>query len=410
MCAVASLIPWLLRLFAALIAGGLQSLRFALQSPADRLRSAGRILADAKKGAKLAVSPLRFVSEGLYRIEPAFLGRGEAGEAAQPVVIYFTGTGETVHAPLPAYRALVQAAQGLAELAHFVVEAPLARGAYYGSSAFSSRMWERVQPIVQQHAGPFVLVGLSRGAIAALDMGARLAEEHGKVAAVLAMSPPLKLPSQLPNSIVEVAAFEPIVERISAALPHVPQIFARLAESIVRHVHVYLTAVLQAELGMLGDEDFKYAQYDIDLRGPIESSARAVREFRLLVEAPDGELLHFANRVACVAARTPRFFAALVWGERDGWVRAASCEERMVAALARENTPQDRVITSIQDGGGHGLFREHARSLEPVAALFERVKHEAQARHQVQCTEAEKARHFERKLRASEHPPRLNED
>lgn len=399
-----------MRLLTALLLGGVQSLRFLVQTPRDRLRAALQILARSQHEVAPLRSPLCSVGEGLYRIEPDFFAAGSAPSDDKPVVIYFTGTGESAHAPLPAYRALINASAGLSGCEHFVVEAPFSRGAYYGSAAFSSRMWERVQPLVESHAGPFVLVGLSRGAIAALEVGARISEEHGKVAAVLAMSAPLKLPARLPDSVVQIAALERAVERIAEVLPFVPRWVARLAEALVERVHLYLTAVLQVELGMLGAEDFRFAKHDVDVRGPIESSGRAVREFRLLVEAPDRELEHFAQRVAGVASRTVRFFAALTWGERDQWLPATSCAERLNAALSREQTPSDRVVSSIQPGIGHGLFRDHTGSHTESIVLLTRVLSEATTRAEAQRQQSLRSRHVEEKLRANESAPHPNED
>jgi hypothetical protein len=398
----------LVQLWFALLLGGVRALRFLLKTPADRVRAGRRMLREYKEQAATDGDCLVPASEGLHQMAPVFLSHAE-GLAQRPgIVIYFTGTGETPHAPLPAYRRLIAAATGLSGLRHYVVEAPWSRGAYYGSSAFSSRIWEQLLPLITREPGPFVFVGLSRGAVAALDTGARVAEEHGKVAAVLAMSPPFKLPQRLPASIVEVAKLEPVVERLGIWLPLSPSWAQQLVTRVVRRVHLLLTAIVHAELGMLAEEDFCYAVRDIELRGAVESSARAVREFRLLVEAPDRELDHFTSRVAAAAARTPRFFASLVWGEEDAWAPAAACHARLSRALVREKTPSDRVALAMLPGRGHGLFREHAHSVEPLAALLVRAQHEADARSRAQEARTDADRTFQQKLLQA--PPGLPHD
>ncbi len=403
----ASLTIVLLRLWAliqvlfALLLGGVRTLRFLLSTPADRLR-AGRSMVrghEAHEASPAApVEALLPASEGLHCIAPPWLNHPD-GEAHGPgIVIYFTGTGETPHALLPAYQRLIAATSGLSALRHYVVEAPWSRGAYYGSSAFSSRIWEQVLPLVTREPGPFLLIGLSRGAVAALDTGARIAEELSKVASVLAMSPPLKVPECLPISVVQVAKLESVVERLGTWLPLAPRWLQRAVEPIVRRLHLLLTALIQAELGMLADEDFRYAVHDVALRGATESSARAVREFRMLVEAKERELEHFVSRVAATAARTPRFCASLVWGEKDTWAPAAACHERLAKALLREHTPKDRVTLTMLPARGHGLFREHAFPIAPLSTLLLNAQHEAQVRSRAQQARTDAERSFQQRL------------
>ncbi len=388
----------LLQVWFALLVGGVRVLRFLLAAPAHRVRAGRRMLREHAARGATSETVLSLASEGLHCIDPPFLNHPEGDTHGSGIVIYFTGTGETPRAPLPAYRRLIEACGGLCGLRHFVVEAPWSRGAYYGSSAFSSRIWEQVLPLVTRERGPFILIGLSRGAVAALDTGARIAEEHGKVAAVLAISPPLKVPARLPASIVEVAKLEPVVERLGRWLPVAPRLVQRTVETLVRRVHLLLTAVIHAELGMLADEDFGYAVRDVELRGATESSARAVREFRMLVEAKERELELLVSRVAATAARTPRFFASLVWGEKDTWAPAAACRERLALALLRENTPTDSVMLTMLPARGHGLFREHAEDITPLSTLLRATQQQAQARARAQQARTDADRSFQQKL------------
>jgi surfactin synthase thioesterase subunit len=70
-----------------------------------------------------------------------------------------------------------------------VFEAPLDQGAYYGPEAFGASLWQRVEPIVTHYPGPFVLVGISRGGLVALDTAraSRKARQGGQRA--LAVGP-----------------------------------------------------------------------------------------------------------------------------------------------------------------------------------------------------------------------------
>jgi pimeloyl-ACP methyl ester carboxylesterase len=324
------------------------------------------------------------------------------------VVVYFTGTGETPHAPMAAFERLVAGSEAR-EARRFVVEAPSGRGAYYGSSAFSARIWQRVESLVAAHAGPFVLVGFSRGALAALDVAARITEEQGKVASVLSFSPPLDTPQRWPHSIRAISRFEPVLEHLEAALVELPQL-ARLADWLVERIHLVFTARIQMEHDMHEDQGMQLALSDLRERGAIASGKRAAREFRLLVEAHSRELELFAHGVAGVAARTARFFAILAWGENDPWAPALASRARIERALARENTPADRLTTLMFPGRGHALFREIHQPMAPCSELLDRAFREALAREASARERKQKAQAFERALRDSARPDPRTDD
>jgi pimeloyl-ACP methyl ester carboxylesterase len=375
---------------------------FVLRSPRDSLRAwraARRAFASYQGEIR---RPLTRLGEGLYRLDAQDPEPSRARDV-EPTVIYFTGSGETPHAPTTAYRRLLGSTQACSA-AHFVVEAPSGRGAYYGSGAFSARIWERVRPLVEAREGPFVLVGFSRGALAALDVATRLSDEHGKVVSVLAFSPPLETKQVLPASIVGIARLEPVIERIEAALLPLPSWAQRLAEHVVERVHLVFSGLVHIELGMLDPYDLTLTLHDMRLGGALATSLRVVREFRLLVEANSRELELFARQVAGSAARSARLFAALVWGENDPWAPAAASMARMQAALTRESSPPDRVRLHMLQGRGHALFRESELSIEPLTSLLESTFSEALARVKVERARRDKAEAFERALRDSKRP------
>jgi hypothetical protein len=390
------------RLFVWLLVGAAKTLAFVLKSPADSLRAfraARRALAGYEGRASPALTQL---AAGLFRLSEPALPRADDKDVA-PTVIYFTGTGETPHAPLSAYLRLLGTSRAR-QVAHFVVEAPSGRGAYYGSGAFSARIWERVRELVEANQGPFVLVGFSRGALAALDVGTRIAEEQGKVASVLALSPPLETPAPLPPSIVAIASFEQVLERMELALLDAPRWARTLAEGLVERMHLVFSGLVQIELRMLDLDDLLLTLHDMRQGGALPTSARAVREFRLLVEARSRELELFARSVAATAARTSRFFAALVWGEHDPWAPAHAAKARMEAAMAREGSPKDRVVLHMLNERGHALFREAHLPIEPLSALLESTYDEALARHEMERARRDRAEAFERTLRESKRP------
>jgi pimeloyl-ACP methyl ester carboxylesterase len=388
------------RLFVWLLVGSAKVAAFFLRSPRDSLcalRASRRVLARYEGAGQPTLTKL---GEGLFQLPMSIASDNDV----EPTVIYFTGSGETPHAPCAAYLRLLGHGR-LREAAHFVVEAPSGRGAYYGSGAFSGRIWEHVRPLVEKREGPFVLVGFSRGALAALDVATRMAEEQGKVVSVLAFSPPLETKRVLPASIVGIAGFETVLEHIAVALAHAPAVMRAFTERVVERLHLVFTGLVQIELGMLDlDTDLTLTLHDMRKGGAIATSSRVVREFRLLVEAKSRELELFARQVAATAARTARFFAHLVWGEHDPWAPAHASRARIEAALERENSPPDRVQLTMLKARGHALFRESERPIEPLTSLFESAHAEALSRVQVERTRRDKAEAFERTLRESKRP------
>ncbi|HKO93908.1 MAG TPA: hypothetical protein VJU61_22295, partial [Polyangiaceae bacterium] len=117
---------------------------------------------------------LSALSPGVWRV-PAPEPAPEAEPLDPLIVLQFTGTGESVHAAYANTRGLFRGVPALANARHYVFEAPLDQGAYYGPEAFGASLWQRVEPIVTHYPGPFVLVGVSRGGLVALDHGARIA-------------------------------------------------------------------------------------------------------------------------------------------------------------------------------------------------------------------------------------------
>jgi pimeloyl-ACP methyl ester carboxylesterase len=387
-------------LFWALMAC-LRVVLFFARSPRVSARSIGearRALAAYTGGGSPRLTAL---SEGVFELPGP-----EAPDA--PVVVYFTGTGETPHVPMAAFERLLSGSQA-GTGRRFVVEAPSGRGAYYGSAAFSARIWQRVERVVAGHAGPFVLVGFSRGALAALDVAARITEEQGKVASVLSFSPPLDTPAKWPHSIVAISRFEPVLEHLDTALGELPRL-RRLAEWLIERIHLVFTARIQMEHDMHAAHEMELALRDLRERGAIAAGQRATREFRLLVEAHSRELELFAHGVAGVAARTPRFFALLAWGENDPWAPALASRARIERALSRESTPRDRLVTHMFAGRGHALFREIHQPIAACSELLDRVWREALAREESARERKQNAQAFERALRDSARPEPRTDD
>lgn len=300
-----------------------------------------------------------------------------AGQArprdGSPVILYFTGTGETPEAALRGLRRLSERIPALSNATECVVAQPTNRGAYYNASQFAARIWDVVVPLVTRYQGPFILIGFSRGALVALDVATRIAEEHSKVAAALALSPPLLVPRRLPVPVTVLARFEAILEGVRNAAQALPAWMARKVEQHVWSGQVFLTAMVLKDLGMLGREELEFAVNDMRERGCFESGLCAAREFRLLVEAQPRESHIFMERLARSFAENPGLHAELVWGSEDTWVETLACRARMDTLFARY--PAARAHMGVREiaGQGHSLFRAMGADVEPTLQSLARV-------------------------------------
>lgn len=395
---------WTLWLIGWCLIGVLRVALFLLRSPRDSARAIAAARRALKSYRSEPPTGMTRLSEGLFSLATD----SNPPDPDQPTVIYFTGTGETPHAPVLALRRLLAASEAQSARV-FVVEAPSGSGAYYGSSAFSARIWQRLTQLLQREPGPFVLIGFSRGALAALDMGARIAEEQAKVASVLAFSPPLETPVTWPPTIVGISRFEELLERIERARPHVPKVLARFLGWVIERVHLVFTALVHFELDMHEDPGLTLALYDLRQSDSLTCAMRSAREFRLLLEAHTRELELFARNIAGVARRSQRFAASIVWGEADIWAPAVASKARMEGALAREQTPPERISLTMLKGRGHGLFREIHAPLTPLVSELVSVWHKARQMSSAEHERRHRQRTLERTLRESERPARADD-
>ncbi len=318
-----------------------------------------------------------------------------------PVVLYFTGTGETPEALAASFQRLRRGVPALANATEYVVMAPNNKGAYYGSNQFASRMWEAVAPLAAHYPGPFVLVGFSRGALVALEIATRIAEEHAKVASVLALSPPLLVPKQLPLPVVTVARFEQVVEGLQAATRELPSWIANHTERVVRSSFILLTAMVLKNLGVLAREELLLAVQAVNGRGAFESSLQASREFRLLLEAKSRDADLFTEGLARSIAQSRRLFAALLWGSDDTWVETKACVARATYLLRKEPDARSRFLLDTAQGQGHALFRASGADQEPSLRCLARVADEANQRA---AFEEQRSAQTDIMIRASENP------
>ena len=157
--------------------------RFGLRAGSRYRASVSRAFRNARQielERESWASPLTRYRGAVHAVDATFLlsaaGVAKQGDTPLPaalrdaVVLQFTGTGETRHGPLAIIANMLAHSPELAVLPHYIVDAPESAAAYTGARAFAEQLWKDIEPLVDAHAGPFFFVGLSRGALAALEL------------------------------------------------------------------------------------------------------------------------------------------------------------------------------------------------------------------------------------------------
>lgn len=201
-----------------------------------------------------------------------------------PIVLYLTGTGETPEALVESLSPLRSAIPALAGAQEYVFDAPFCKDAYDGPTQFAESAWTVIEPLTAGSPGPFILIGMSRGAVLALDLAGRIASSQGKVATVLALSPPMAVPSTLPRLVLTIARMEALLEGVHACVATEPEWLRNVAEAGVRQSQIFLTAMVLKSLGILDERELAFVIRSINEHGALQSSLRSSREFRLLRE------------------------------------------------------------------------------------------------------------------------------
>ena len=329
-------------------------------------------------------SPLTACSASVYRVDPAFLAQFTAGtDRTSPqlsaalragCVVHFTGTGETRHGPLASIELLLAHTPALGALEHLIVDAPAHAAAYSGAMPFAEELWQELSPVLQARRGPCLFVGLSRGALAAIELGYRTAIEQDKIVSVLAQSPPFVRPARMPPAIELIASCERLVTRSIAQLellpsPHLKRAYLQLSKPI----QTLLTASVLAELNLADVPNQTLAMRDLLRDDPIASSLRSVREFAMLTRIQQDELSQFADKLGAVVTREARLSVAIAWGENDPWTPAAANHALVEDAVRRAGGSATNTLLRVVPGVGHAFCREHGQPAAELHAITKQL-------------------------------------
>jgi|GEM_PF-7046831 len=321
-------------------------------------------------------SPLTACSPSVYQVDPAFIARMArpspqlSAALRAGCVLHFTGTGETRHGPLASIELLLAHTPALAALDHFVVDAPAHAAAYSGAMPFAEQLWLELSPLLQARSGPCLFVGLSRGALAALELGFRTAVEQDKIVSVLAQSPPFVRPARMPPAIELIASCERLVLRSSAQLELFPspRVLRRYVQ-LSKPIQTLLTACVLAELNLDDAPNQTLAMRDLLRDDPLASSLRSVREFAMLTRVQQDELSEFADKLGATVTQEPRLSVAVAWGQNDPWTPAAANLALVERALRRAGGSDANTLLRVVPGVGHAFCREQAQPAAELRAI-----------------------------------------
>jgi len=292
-------------------------------------------------------------------------------------VIHLNGTGEPLHAILPGLQTVFSLQPQLAAHRHLLIDVPDAVNAFDGAEEFRNALRDILAPVLEGTHGGLLLIGLSRGGVAAMDLGATWVRTSRRAVGVLALSPPLIGDYERPQTVRDIACLEPMMAQLAQLAKVLPRWLLRGQDWLLRRSYLALTSFTLAEFEMDSVPVLRWAAWDLRHQDPIGSILRANREFAMLLRVSDRVLHDGCDHVARTAASHDGLSVYMLWGERDKWVPADRCAERARASFAAADVPAERVKVDVLPGWGHALSRQHApdstQLAECVAQLAARV-------------------------------------
>lgn len=325
--------------------------------------------------------PLSQIGTDLYEVDTAALCELAAAPSTSDVVtvVHLLGSGETRLSPLPGLRALIAAEPALAAHRHLIIDTPTQPAAFLGPDAFAERLTRNLGTVLQGE-GPLLLFGLSRGAVASLEIACRVGVQQQRPVAALALSPPARADYTWPKSVVDIASLEPATSAV-AELGWMPGPIARFTETRMRHTFMAFSAWVMAELSFACRETLSWVACETMRRPPTVLCLRAVREFVLLTRVPDTELRHAYNAIADRVGACPHLKLTMCWGENDVWIPAHAAKERIDGALERRGVDSERMQTHVLPGWNHGIGRQLDNDFGPLAERVQAHIEWLQQRH-----------------------------
>lgn len=318
---------------------------------------------------------LKPLAEGLFEVVPAALGQtstpgGHADDAEAPItIVHLLGSGEIAYSPLPGLRAMCALDPEIARHRHVILDTPHAPGAFFGPLEFASRAFHGLRPLLQDPTtGPLLLLGLSRGAIAAIELAFRAVDRTGKPTAAVALSPPTRGDIPWPASVRDVGLLEPGADAtIRLPLPKPLRIFRHAG---FLRAYVRVTGAMYHELNIDDDGTLDLLARYLRQSRPTETCLRALREYALLARVSDAELRQAYAGFAERAAGDGRVHLSLCWGEGDVWMPHAACRQRIQDLIDRHRVPPERLQLHTLPGWNHCVGRQLDQDFQPIVSMI----------------------------------------
>lgn len=323
--------------------------------------------------------PFEQTHPGVLEIRRDYLrGLGLPEQQPSPLtVIHLNGTGEPLHAILPGLETVFSLQPQLAGHRHLLIDVPDAVDAFNGADEFRSALRDILAPVLSGTHGGLLLIGLSRGGVAAMDLGAMWVRTSRRAVGVLALSPPLIGDYERPQTVRDIACLEPMMVQMAQLAKVLPRWWLRAQDWVLRRSYLALTSFTLAEFEMDSAAVLRWAAWDLRRQDPIGSILRANREFAMLLRVSDQVLHAGCNQVARTAASHDGLSVYMLWGARDKWVPAERCAQRARESFDAAGVPTERVQIDVLPGWGHALSRQHApdstQLAERIAQLAARV-------------------------------------
>lgn len=349
-------------------------LRMYVGHCAAQRRTARKLWRAVRDAPTAAEAPLlRPITEHLHEFEHAALGlqpgASPTTQGERITVVHILGSGEVLYSPLPGLRALLRTAPALAQHRHVVMDTPHHPAAYLGPMEFASRAFQALRPLLEApERGPLLLVGLSRGAVAAVELAFRAAERTGQPTAALCLSAPTRGDIEWPASVRDIGLLEAGADA-ALRLP-LPGFLRRFRRARFRHAYARVTAGVYNELSLDNEEMLALLARHIRETSPERTCLRALREYALLGRVSDAELRQGFSDFAARAASEDLVRLTFCWGTQDVWMPHARCRQRVEESLNRHPGADARVTLHSLPGWNHGIARQPEQDFGPVAALM----------------------------------------
>jgi hypothetical protein len=355
-------------------------LRFALRSGPRHERARRQALAALGAGLPSEHGePLVQLFPRVHELRREYISAlGLPGLASDALTfVHLNGTGEHLHSPLPGLERIFAHQPRLAAHRHLFVDIPDEAEAFTGADGFRDALDRTLSPITEGVARGVVLVGLSRGGIAAMHFGAAWAARYDWPVGVVALSPPLIGDYERPRTVRDIAIIERSVVQIAQIAKVMPAWLLRAQDKLLRRSYLTLTCFTLTEFAMDDALVLRWAAWDVATRAPIPAILRANREFAMLLKVSDEVLHDGCVEVAKAAAAHPRLALCMLWGADDTWVPTQRCAARARAIFAAAGVPAERAVIDVLAGFSHALSRQLTPDFSEVSAqiakLTERV-------------------------------------